>query len=234
MRRVAILFLAGFLCLGASTLAGAKELTPSKCKPEKWEAAIAAFERQDAKSPPPADAVLFVGSSSVRLWDVAKSFPDLPTINRGFGGSQICDATCFADRIVTKYQPRIIVFYSGDNDIAGGKSAEQVDVDFRAFVAKVRASLPETPIVVVSIKPSIARWKMRETMQGANDLIAADCKKDATLRFVDVWPAMLDSQGEPKKEIFRDDGLHMNDAGYQLWNNLVSPLLVELETFPMP
>jgi lysophospholipase L1-like esterase len=205
----------------------AHALEPSECNPEPWQDDIAAFETADAESPPPANAVLFVGSSSIRLWDVAKWFPEVPVINRGFGGSQICDATHFADALVVKHQPRMIVFYSGDNDVASGKSAEQVHVDFRAFVARVRESLPETPLVVISIKPSIDRWKLRDVMREANALIAADCEADDALEFIDVWPAMLGDNGEPRADIFRDDGLHMNDAGYKLWVELLHPLLAE-------
>jgi lysophospholipase L1-like esterase len=229
MRRVAICFLAGFLQFGASMDLLAADLAPSTSKPETWRKEIAAFEKQDAESPPPRDAVLLVGSSSIRLWDTVKWFPDVPTINRGFGGSQICDSTQFADELIVKHHPRLIVFYAGDNDIAAGKSAEQVQVDFRAFVSKVRASLPETPIAFISIKPSIARWKLADEMRKANALIAAECKTADALEYVDVWPAMLDKEGQPRKEILRDDGLHMNESGYQLWTELLKPIVEHAE-----
>lgn len=225
MRRVAFGFLAGFVLLGASTRVDAEELQPSASNSETWAKEIAAFEDADAKDPPPQGAVLFVGSSSIRLWDTAKAFPEAETINRGFGGSQICDSTYFADLLVVKHRPRAIIFYAGDNDIASGKSAEQVHVDFLAFLRKVRASLPETPIVFISIKPSIARWKLAEEMQVANMLIAAECENFEELKYVDVWPAMLDDQGQPRKDIFREDGLHMNEAGYALWNELLKPFV---------
>lgn len=225
MHRVVICFLAGFLQFGASTGLLAAELEPSASKPETWQKEIAAFEKQDAESPPPRDAVLFVGSSSIRLWDTAKWFPDAPTINRGFGGSQICDSTEFADELIVKHRPRLIVFYAGDNDINAGKSAEQVHVDFLAFLHKVRASLPATPIVFISIKPSIARWKLAGEMRKANALIAAECEKFDDLEYLDVWPAMLDKEGQPRKDILREDGLHMNETGYQLWVELLRPVI---------
>jgi lysophospholipase L1-like esterase len=207
------------------TSAPATALEPSKSDSKQWESDIAKFEKQDTETPPPQDAVLFVGSSSIRFWETAKAFPDIATINRGFGGSQICDSTEFADRIVTRYKPRLIVFYAGDNDINGGKSPEQVHVDFTAFVAKVRKSLPKTPILYISIKPSISRWAKRDEMREANRLIAADCEKDDTLDFLDVWPVMLNDKGEPKKEILRDDNRHLNEEGYKLWNELIKPIL---------
>jgi lysophospholipase L1-like esterase len=202
-----------------------RAVEPSVGAPETWRQDIARFAALDADKMPPEGAVLFVGSSSIRLWDLAKSFPDLVAINRGFGGSQICDSTHFADVLVVKYKPRKIVFYAGDNDINSGKSAEQVHVDFRAFVAKVRESLPKTRIVYISTKPSIERWKLRDVQREANRLIAAECEQDDTLEFVDVWPVMLGDDGEPRKDIFVEDGLHLNETGYKLWTELLGPQL---------
>lgn len=226
MRSAAALkFLASFLLIGASMTSRSHALDPSPSDPSAWKDELQAFAKHDAEKAPPENAVLFVGSSSIRLWDLAKSFPDLVAINRGFGGSQICDSTLRADELVLKYKPRMIVFYAGDNDINSGKSAEQVHVDYTAFVAKVRKSLLKTPIVFISIKPSIARWDQRETQREANRLIASECEKDETLQYVDVWPAMLGDDGEPRKEIFVEDGLHMNETGYKLWADLLRPIV---------
>jgi lysophospholipase L1-like esterase len=229
-RAAAISFFAGLLLVGASMAARSHALEPStsdasESDPAAWKDELQAFAKLDADKMPPPGAVLFVGSSSIRLWDLAKSFPELVAINRGFGGSQICDSTLRANELVVKYKPRLIVFYAGDNDVNSGKSAEQVHVDFTAFVAKVRKSLPKTPIVCISIKPSIARWDQRETQREANRRIAADCEKDETLEFVDVWPVMLGEDGEPKQEIFQSDRLHMNDEGYKLWVELLGPIV---------
>ena len=191
----------------------------------KWEKAISEFEDQDQKSPPPKGAVLFVGSSSIRLWKLEKSFPHLATINRGFGCSEIADSVHFADRIVLKYKPKTIVFYAGDNDIAHGKSPEQVARDFQAFVKTVYEKLPKTNILFVAIKPSLARWKLAETMQQANNLIQAQCETNERLVFIDVWKPMLGEDGRPRAELFLKDGLHMNDKGYQIWASLIRPHL---------
>jgi lysophospholipase L1-like esterase len=221
------LILASFLLLGASMTPAVRGLEPSPSDPEKWTADMAAFATADADNPPPPRPVVFVGSSSIRLWDLKKSFPDLVALNRGFGGSQIADATRFADVLVVKYNPRLIVFYAGDNDVNAGKSAEQVHVDFQAFAATVRKSLPATPIVFLSIKPSLARWDQRDTQRAANRLIAADCAHDKLLQFVDVWPAMLGDDGAPKQDLFVEDGLHLSDAGYSLWAELLRPLVAD-------
>jgi len=191
----------------------------------RWEAKIRQFEAHDRQEPPPKDGILFLGSSSIVLWDLEKSFPGLPAINRGFGGSQIADSVQFADRIALPYRPKVIVFYAGDNDIAAGKSPEQVAADYRALVRKVRAALPETRIVYIAIKPSIARWKLVEKMREANRLIRAVVAEDPRQVFVDVEPAMLGPDGKPRPELFRSDGLHLSAAGYELWSDQVRPHL---------
>jgi lysophospholipase L1-like esterase len=146
-------------------------------------------------------------------------------INRGFGGSQICDSTHFIEPLVLQHRPRVVVLYAGDNDIAAGKSADQVAYDFRAFVAAIQAALPETRIVFIAIKPSIARWKLAPAMLRANTLVAAECAKRPRLEFVDVWQPMLGPDGQPRQELFRADGLHLSPAGYILWTRLVRPHL---------
>jgi lysophospholipase L1-like esterase len=191
----------------------------------RWEKDIAAFEKQDRDRPPPKNAVLFVGSSSIRRWDLKRSFPDLPVINRGFGGSELADAVHFAPRIVLKHAPRVIVLYAGDNDIAAGKTPEQVAGDFRAFVRTVRPKLPEARIIFVCIKPSLRRWHLRDKIRKANALIEAQCKDDRRLTYLDVATPMLGADGKPRPELFADDGLHLNDKGYKLWAKLLMPLI---------
>jgi lysophospholipase L1-like esterase len=191
----------------------------------RWEKAIAAFEEKDKASPPPRHAVLFVGSSSIRFWDVAKSFPGLDVINRGFGGSELGDSVYFAPRIVLPYEPRTIVLYAGDNDLASGKTPEQVAADFREFTRLVLAKLPRTRIVFVSIKPSPSRWKLVDKSRQTNDLIAAHCKSDERLAYVDVATAMLGADGKPRAELFLSDNLHLNAKGYELWASLLKPHL---------
>jgi lysophospholipase L1-like esterase len=191
----------------------------------RWEKDIAAFEKQDKETPPPKNAVLFAGSSSIRLWDLKKSFPNLDVINRGFGGSQIADSTQFAPRIILKAEPRVIVFYAGDNDIAGGRTPEQVVEDFQSFATLVHKELPKTKILFISIKPSVARWSMADKQQKANEQIEAWCKKNDYLAYVDVVKPMLGDEGKPRKELFVKDGLHLNDKGYELWASLLKPSL---------
>ncbi len=196
-----------------------------KHDPHRWDKQIAAFEKADQETMPPKNGILFVGSSSIRHWNLPKSFPGRPVINRGFGGSEISDSLFFADRIIIKHQPRIIVFYAGDNDLARGKSSARVVQDYRAFVAKIHGSLPRTRIIFVAIKPSIARWKLIKPIRQANQEILEITKTDPLLVFLDVDSPMIGSDGKPKPELFIKDGLHLNVAGYQLWNSLIRPHL---------
>ena len=195
------------------------------CQPQKWQKAIARFEALDQDDPPPQHGILFVGSSSIVLWDLAASFPGLGAINRGFGGSEICDSIYYAETVVFKHKPRVVVLYAGDNDIDRGKSAEQVHRDFVEFRDQLFEALPSTRLLYVAIKPSRARWSKSSIMQAANEMIAGECREDARLTFVDIWKPMLSEEGMPPAHWFIEDELHLSDKGYQLWTSLVTPHL---------
>jgi lysophospholipase L1-like esterase len=167
--------------------------------------------------------VLFVGSSTIVGWNLKESFPDLVTINRGFGGSQIADSVQFADRIVIPYKPRAIVFYAGDNDLAAGKSPETVSRDFQTFVKQVRGELPNVPIVFLAIKPSRARWEIIDTIRDTNGRIEAFCKSQQGLTFIPLEPVLLGKDGKPQSALLQADGLHLNQRGYQLLGKAVLP-----------
>ncbi len=129
----------------------------------RWEKTIQAFEKRDAENPPPKNGILFIGSSSIRMWNTDADFPELNIINRGFGGSQTADSVEFAHRIAIPYAPRLIALYAGDNDIAVGKTPSQVLEDTKTFFQLVHKSLPQTRIAYVAIKPSLARWNQAES-----------------------------------------------------------------------
>ena len=196
-------------------------------KPAQWTAAIDKFTQVDVAHPPPANAVVFVGSSSIVKWkSLAEDFPGVKTVNRGFGGSELADSVFFADRVVIPYHPRTVVVYAGDNDLKAGKSPETVAADFRAFRTKVHGALPNAKIIFIGIKPSPSRWDIREKGLKANALIAADCAADKKrLVFVDVWQAMLGADGQPRPELYVEDKLHMTPAGYAVWTPLLAPHL---------
>ncbi len=191
----------------------------------KWKAEFAKFAADEKVTPVEPGGVVFVGSSSIRMWDLEKSFPDKNYLNRGFGGSVIADSTHNFTELVAKHKPRLVVFYAGDNDIASGMSPEQVLKDFQAFAEKFKSELPKATLLYISIKPSIARWKLADKMREANKQIETECGQHEEFAYVDVWPVMLDAEGQPRKDIFLGDGLHMNEAGYAEWVKLINPLL---------
>jgi len=198
-------------------------------KQNRWETAIQNFEKQDKAIPPPQEAVLFVGSSSIRKWTtLAEDFPGIRAINRGFGGSEYSDLIHFADRIIFPYLPKIIVVYSGDNDIANGKSPAEVFTDFKAFGRLVKKKLPQIQIVVIAIKPSLNRWQMVSRMRQTNQLIKNYCQRNSFLHFVDIDTPMIGDNGMPKADLFVKDGLHLNRKGYRLWTKMVSTVLKNL------
>lgn len=195
---------------------------------EKWGETIAKFEAADKKDPPPKNAILFAGSSSIRLWDLEEAWPDRVTINRGFGGSTTADLVHFFERIVAPYQPKAILVYEGDNDVSKGLSADEVFADFQKLFAKIDEQLPGVPLIFIAIKPSIKRWDMWPVMNDANRQIAKFCESREDLFFADIGKPMLETEnGEPNPAFFKDDGLHVNEAGYAAWKAVIDPILVE-------
>jgi lysophospholipase L1-like esterase len=202
---------------------------------DPWQKDIDAFEARDLASPPSAGGIVFVGSSTIRLWDLARSFPELAPINRGFGGSQIADSVRHFERLVLAHRPRIVVFYAGDNDIAVGKTPARVFADFVAFATRLRETLPSTELIWLPIKPSVARWGLIEPMREVNALVEALSKKEAWLRYVDTHTAMLGSDGRPDPRFLAEDGLHLSPPGYELWNATLRPWLgPQIIRLPIP
>lgn len=190
-----------------------------------WEKDIRAFEEQDKKLGDKHPDVVFLGSSSIRVWDLAKYMPGLPALNRGFGGSQYEAAALYADRILLPHRPKVVVLYSGDNDIASGKSPEWVFADFRHLIRRIEHMLPDTHIFVLSIKPSVARWALWDKMKQTNELFSAFAEKDAHVDYIDVATSLLGPDGTPRADLLRTDGLHLNDKGYEIWSAIVRPLI---------
>lgn len=198
-----------------------------------FEAEILAFEAADQKSAPPTGGVLFIGSSSIRLWStLTQDFPELTVLNRGFGGSVIADSIRYTPRIVLPYKPRMIVFYAGSNDISKGLTPEQVRTEFATFVTGVRGTLPDTRIVFVSINPSVSRLSQRERVVEANhrvqDYVREQSARGWKLSYIDSYSKLLSADGMPRPEILRKDGLHLNSDGYVLWRSVLKPEILKL------
>ena len=189
--------------------------------PEQWRADIAAFAAADRAHPPPPHPVLFVGSSSIRMWStLAEDFPGRAVVNRGFGGSRIPDATHYARRLVAPYHPRAIVLYAGDNDLAEGCTPRHVRNALAAFVRRARALDPGVPIAFIAVKPSMARKHLLPQIRHANALVR-DYAGRHGVAYLDVFTPMLGPDGQPQPQWFGPDGLHMNREGYALWTRVV-------------
>ena len=214
--------LAGLISLLVFSQAVAEEKSPSV----KWEKDIQKFEAADKTNPPPEGAVLFIGSSTIRMWKTLKEdFPNHKVINRGFGGSQIADSVYYADRIVIPYKPKMILLYAGGNDINAGKAPEVVFEDFKAFVVKVRAKLPAVRIAFMSSGPSLARWAQAEKLRKLNQLIKDYVGNDTSMDFIEAFDVFLGPDGKPRSELYVSDKLHNSAEGYKIRAELVRPYL---------
>ena len=197
---------------------------------ERWEKEIAAYEAADKTNMPAPGGIVFTGASGIRMWKtLASDFPGENVINRGFGGSEMADSAHFADRIVTPYKPRLVVVQAGGNDINAGKSPEQVLADFKAFVEKVRAKLPDTRIAYLSMNPSPSRWAQRDKQQKGNQLVKAYIDAGKNLDYIDFWGALLGPDGQPREDLFIADKLHNNAAGYKIRADVVRPHLTTVK-----
>jgi len=224
----------GFLFLAAC--AATPPQIPAGEDPLRWQDAVEAFEAAAVLDPLPADAVLFVGSSSIRLWDTLhEDMQPLPVIQRGFGGSRLFDSVYWADRLVLAHDPRVIVMFSGTNDIAGNqpKPAARIGALFEQFVERVRERAPQAAIVYIAISPTMARQRHLDLVLETNRLISSICSSDPTLHFVDAAASLLDPQGLPDARWFRTDGLHLNARGYARWTELIKPLVTRLHAEAM-
>jgi lysophospholipase L1-like esterase len=223
--RLAAALVAGILLLAGSVAAAWGSENVSLLEDQRWEESMAAYAAADSKSAPAPGGVVFVGSSSIRLWRGLETQLRSPrgVINRGLGGARLTDCTRYLDRLVFPHAPRLIVVYAGDNDLAEGRLPRQVFNDFVRFVEAVRKTLPETRITYISIKPSPARAALIAQAREANQLIRQFTAGAANLDFVDVFTPMLDERGRPRAELFQADALHLNSAGYELWASIIGP-----------
>lgn len=194
--------------------------------PNRWEPTIQKFEAEDKQNAPAKGGVVFIGSSSIARWsNLAESFPNIKVVNRGFGGSELADSAKYASRVVVPHAPRIVVLYAGENDLNRGVTPDVISADLGKFTDVIRKSLPSTRIVVIGLKPSLLRWKLRAGMHETNELIRTRCAADRNCVYVDPWPSMIGKDGTPKPEFFVEDGLHMTPEGYKAWTLMLQPHL---------
>ncbi|MCB9877141.1 MAG: hypothetical protein H6835_06010 [Planctomycetes bacterium] len=199
--------------------------------PQAWAGDMARFAELDRSAPAPEHPVVFVGSSSIRLWStLADDMAGLPIVQRGFGGSRLFDACYWSELLVTRHHPAAVVIFSGTNDIAGDhpKTAEQVRDLFRLFVRRVRRADPGLPIAWIAITPTLARAPHLAIVREANRLVREDCAADPLLEFVDPTADLATAEGAPDPRFFRQDHLHLNADGYAAWTRHVRPVVERL------
>ena len=215
------------LLLVISPLVSARSAgAPVPDDPGKWESWIASFEQSDRLHPPPRNAVLFIGSSTVVLWkSLARDFPGVPIINRGFGGCEISDINRYADRIIFPYAPQKIFFRAGSNDLHAGKLPVQVFADFKKLAERIRTELPGTEFYYIALAPSISREKEAEATKKLNELIRDYVSRMPRFKYIDAWAVTLDASGKLRAELFLPDKLHLNQHGYMILADQLRPYL---------
>lgn len=192
--------------------------------PHRYAEAMRRFAEDDAKAMPAAGGIVFVGSSTVRGWKVAEAFPDLPTINRGFGGSHTGDSVFWFDRVVLKYRPKVVVMLVGSNDLDSNRPGSLVVDNVRRFAEMLRATLPETKLIYVAVKPSPSRPDKLGLTIEVNEKIA-EVAKEMGFTFVNPNAGLVDAEGNPKPELYVGDKLHFTPAGFAVINAAVEPVL---------
>ncbi len=193
-----------------------------RTRQKPFDTEIRNFVMNDRVSSPPADAVLFIGSSSIRKWNtLKKDFPELKIIHRGFGGSTSEEALMYMDKIVLPYHPATIVYYEGDNDIPRGFPAEKIRNNVDKFINRVLENRPDTRIFILSPKPSINRMNYWQKYQAAQKALKDLADEYPSVTYVNVSDPMFDDNGKLKEEIFVSDGIHMNDDGYRIWTRVI-------------
>ena len=214
---------------GFSLLSSSPWLVRRATSPERFESQILAFEAADAKNPPASLGIVFVGSSTIRLWpDLPAVFPGLPVLQRGFGGATIAGVRRYADRVVLRYEPRIVVLLVGANDLAGGCTPDEILDQFGQLVGQLRGGLPEAHVCAIAINPTLARWRLQPSVDRTNALLAEFVAQRAWMTFIDGTTFMRGPDGRPRPELLRWDGLHLNLAGYRILASVVRPPLERL------
>jgi lysophospholipase L1-like esterase len=200
--------------------------------PLVWEDAIRELESDTAGRYAPGQGVVFIGSSSIRLWRTLEDdMAPIPVIQHGFGGAKFNDVVHYADRLVSAYQPLAVVLFAGTNDIdpAASKAPEALLASYQAFVSRVRSQQPDLPVFYIGITPSPRRWSVWPIAQATNELIQQWSAADPNLHFIDTGAALMDSVGEPDPDNYMFDGLHLSESGYAIWRRIIRERLLDEE-----
>lgn len=188
----------------------------------RFEPEVLKFEALDRRTPPPPRPILFVGSSSIRLWtNLPSSYQGKTVLNRGFGGSTCRDLLRYFNRIVLPYGPSVMVVYEGDNDLADGRSPAEIVQDLGILLDRALTELRETSVVLLTVKPSPSRRHLMEAQVEFNSRLRRMAQSRKGVFVADVASPLLDPQGQPDPRFFAPDRLHLNAAGYEAWHKPV-------------
>lgn len=194
--------------------------------PLRFQSEIDELTNKDKIDATGKEGIMFLGSSSIRMWQtLEQDFNSYPVYNLGFGGSHTSDVLYYFQDLVVPYKPALILFYEGDNDLASGKSPGLVFRDFKKFHQMVRNDLPGTEIGFIAVKPSPSRWNLKDIYEEYNKKILSYSRKKDDVTFIDVYAPMIAENGRPQPELFLSDSLHMNAAGYEIWEKKVRPFI---------
>lgn len=215
-----LLLASAFITLYASN-------TQAQDHPPFWSD-VQVIKSYDKIYPVPAKPIVFIGSSSIRLWvDFQQAFPGYPVLNRGIGGAVTSDVDRYLEDILFPYHPKQVVIYVGENDLLKAPDANTVFADFKKLYSHLRSQLPNTPVLYIAIKGSPSRKQYQEKAKAANALIGTFIKNEKNIRFIDVYQPMLNKKGDMQPALFKEDMLHMNGTGYQIWNKLIISKLLK-------
>ncbi len=194
--------------------------------PLRFKDEINTYIESDKSNPPPEDCYLFIGSSSMRMWkSLQEDFPGYPVINRGFGGSHFSDAIYYFNDLILAYNPKKIIIYEGDNDLASSKSPKKIMKDLKTLLELIRDNLDHPDIAIISAKPSPRRWNLKDKYENLNAKFENLASKSQDLTYINVYTNMLNDQGRPEPELFLEDSLHMTGKGYMIWEKQIRPFI---------
>jgi lysophospholipase L1-like esterase len=218
-----------YLLIFIAPWVGAQETATKVSGKDRYAADIAKFVEQDKATPPPKNGLLIAGSSSARYWiTAAEDFKPYPVINRGFGGSKTTEVLATMDRIALPYHPRLVIYFAGTNDLAGGSKAEDVLENIRQYVERLRKENPKTGFVIMAGLKSPKRKPHWAEFDKFNDLLQKFCAAGKNLYYVDHNKVMNKPNGEAIAAYYREEGdsaLHANAAGYAEIVKLVRPVV---------
>lgn len=197
----------------------------------KWEKDIAAFEALDRSEKYPENAVLFMGSSSIRLWStLQEQMKPYSVIQRGFGGSNMADLSMYTKRIVYPHQfQAVVIFVANEITVSpNDRNARETGALYKEVVHSIREKYQKQPIFLIEVTPSRKRWEKWDQIKETNSELKRICTKEKNMYFIETANFYLNEKGLPREELFRDDKLHLNDAGYKIWGDIIKKKLDSL------